>query len=85
MRLRVESGRARTRTSVRVVVGTTLVFAVGLVLLNREYLVPYDSAFGQLMLLAVGGLFGVAFWWLSRIADVAKPERFLTDQEVSPG
>ncbi|HEY3559512.1 MAG TPA: type II secretion system F family protein, partial [Kribbella sp.] len=38
MRMRVEAGRARTRTSVRVVVITTLVFAVGLVLLNRGYL-----------------------------------------------
>jgi Flp pilus assembly protein TadB len=35
MRMRVESGRARTRTSVRVIVGTTLCFAVAVVLLNR--------------------------------------------------
>ncbi|GGM81162.1 hypothetical protein GCM10012275_59790 [Longimycelium tulufanense] len=80
MRLRVESGRARTRTSVRVIVTTTLIFAVGLVILNRGYLAPYDSAFGQLMLLVVGGLFAVAFGWLTRIAREGSqtPERFLT-------
>lgn len=79
MRMRVEAGRARTRTSVRVVVITTLVFAVGLVLLNRGYLAPYDSAFGQVMLLLVGLLFTVAFTWLGRIVRQRDPERFLTE------
>ncbi|MBQ0926690.1 type II secretion system F family protein [Saccharopolyspora endophytica] len=78
MRLRVEAGRARTRTSVRVIVATTLVFAAGLVLLNRGYLAPYDGVFGQTMLLAVGALFAVAFAWLARIARMQEPERFLT-------
>ncbi|WP_255375621.1 type II secretion system F family protein [Saccharomonospora sp. CUA-673] len=78
MRLRVESGRARTRTSVRVIVGTTVAFAVGLVILNRGYLDPYDSAFGQVMLLLVGGLFALAFSWLARISRMGEPERFLT-------
>src|SRR5438445_520650 len=41
MRLRVEAGRARTRTAVRVVVSTTLLMAVGLSILNRGYLHPY--------------------------------------------
>ncbi|WP_338595482.1 type II secretion system F family protein [Saccharopolyspora sp. SCSIO 74807] len=78
MRLRVEASRARTRTSVRVIVATTLLFAAGLVLLNRGYLAPYDGAFGQTMLLAVGALFAVAFVWLARIARMQEPERFLT-------
>lgn len=78
MRLRVEAGRARTRTSVRVIVATTVAFAAGLVALNRGYLHPYDSAFGQIMLLLVGVLFGLAFWWLARIARLQQPERFLT-------
>ncbi|WP_410634334.1 type II secretion system F family protein [Amycolatopsis sp. cmx-4-83] len=79
MRMRVEAGRARTRTSVRVVVITTLVFAIGLVLLNRGYLAPYDSAFGQIMLLLVGLLFTAAFTWLGRIVRQRDPERFLTE------
>ena len=82
MRMRVEAGRARTRTSVRVVVITTLVFAIGLVLLNRGYLAPYDSAFGQIMLLLVGALFTAAFAWLARIVRMREPERFLTELSV---
>ena len=77
MRLRVEAGRARSRTSVRVVVGTTLGFAAGLVLLNRPYLAAYDTAAGQLVLLGIGGVFAAGFAWLACIATVAEPARLL--------
>jgi tight adherence protein B len=78
MRMRVEAGRARTRTSVRVIVGTTLCFAVAVVLLNRPYLSAYDSATGQIVLLGIGVLFGLGFAWLVRVAGVAEPQRFLS-------
>jgi Flp pilus assembly protein TadB len=78
MRMRVEAGRARSRTSVRVVVGTTVGFAVAMVALDRPYLSAYDSATGQLMLLAVGALFAVGFAWLARIAAVPEPTRLLS-------
>ncbi len=87
MRMRVEAGRARTRTSVRVIVGTTLCFAVAVVLLNRPYLSAYDSATGQIVLLGIGVLFGLGFAWLVRVARVAEPERFLSlaaDSEDQP-
>lgn len=79
MRLRVDAGRSSTRTSVRVIVGTTLAFAAGLVLLNRPYLRPYDSPGGQLVLLAVGGLFALAFGWLARIGRIEEADRVLTN------
>lgn len=83
MRMRVEAGRARTRTSVRVIVSTTLAFAIAVVLINRGYLVAYDSMFGQLVLLAVGGMFAVGFAWLAKISRAPEPARFLTaDREV---
>ncbi|MEV8442147.1 type II secretion system F family protein [Actinosynnema sp. NPDC051121] len=78
MRMRVEAGRARTRTSVRVIVGTTLTFAVAVVLLNRDYMGAYDSAIGQVVLLGIGALFAVGFAWLARIARIARPDRFLS-------
>ena len=74
MRMRVEAGRARTRTSVRVIVGTTLCFAVAVVVLNRSYLSAYDSAVGQVVLLGIGVLFSLGFAWLVRIAQVAEPD-----------
>jgi tight adherence protein B len=82
MRLRVDSGRARTRTSVRLIVGVTLAFAAGLVVLSRSYLTAFDSAVGQLVLAMVGGLFAIAFWWLRRMAEYQVPARFLTDLDA---
>lgn len=77
MRLRVEAGRARARTSVRVIVGATGALVLGLALLNRGYLAPYDSPTGQLVLLLVGGVFAMAFVWLARMTRPATTDRFL--------
>lgn len=78
MRMRVEAGRSRTRTSVRVIVGTTLSFAVAVVLLNRAYLSAYDGVGGQVVLLGIGVLFSAGFAWLVHIAKVTEPTRFLS-------
>ena len=83
MRMRVDAGRARSRTSVRVIVCTTLLFAAGLVVFNREYLSPFDSPFGQLVLLLVGALFATAFAWLTKISRFREPERLLTELGVA--
>ena len=77
MQLRVEAGRARTRTSVRVITGTTLAMLAGLLALNRGFLEPYGTAPGQLVLAVIGGLFAAAFWWLARLARPRRPERIL--------
>jgi Flp pilus assembly protein TadB len=84
MRLRVEAGRARTRTSVKVIVGVTGAVVAGLALLNRGYLAPYDTAVGQLVLLLVGLVFSVAFIWLARMTRPASVERFLAREVQSP-
>lgn len=76
LRLRVDAGRARTRTASRVITVFTLGFALGLVALNRGYLTPYDSVEGQLILLIVGLCFAGAFWWLAVMGRLAEPERF---------
>ncbi len=85
MRMRVEAGRARSRTSVRVVVGTTTGFAVAVVLLNRPYLTAYDSVTGQTVLLVVGLLFAAGFGWLRSIAVVPEAGRLISDDDDEPG
>jgi tight adherence protein B len=79
MRLRVDAGRARTRTSVRVVVGATLLMAAGLLVLNRSYLEPYGTPVGQLMLGVVGACFGAAFYWMDQMTR----QSFVTRSEPS--
>ena len=83
MRLRVEAGRARTRTSVKVIVGATGALVLGLAVLNRGYLAPYDTAAGQLVLVLIGAMFTAAFVWLSRMTRPASKERFLVGADVT--
>ncbi len=78
MRMRVEAGRARTRTSVRVIVATTVAFAAGVVVFNRAYLDVYNTTTGQVVLLAIGALFAAGFTWLARIAASGDQTRVLT-------
>ena len=77
MRMRIEAGRSRTRTSVKVVTIATAVFAVFLIVFNRNYLDPYDSFVGQGVLGLVGLCFGSAFAWLARSFRIQDDERFL--------
>lgn len=76
--MRVESGRARIRTSVRVVVATTLVFAGGVVVFDRAYLDVYNTPGGQFVLLLVGAMFAAGYAWLTRIATSTGQTRPLT-------
>ncbi len=84
MRMRVEAGRARSRTSVRVIVGTTTAFAAAVVVLNRPYLAAYDSVTGQAVLLVVGLLFAAGFGWLRSIAVVPEAGRLIADDGDEP-
>lgn len=84
MRLRIDAGRARVRTSVRVITATTLGMATGLVVLNRPYLDPFGSVEGQLVLALVGLLFGAGYAWLMKIAEIAEEPRILMSGASTP-
>jgi tight adherence protein B len=77
MRMRIEAGRARTRTSVKVVTIATAVFATFLVLFNSDYLDAYDSVLGQGVLAVIGACFAAAYYWLARSFRIDVEERFL--------
>jgi Flp pilus assembly protein TadB len=78
MRLRVETGRARTRSSVRLVTSITVAFSVGIVVFNPTYVEVYNSALGQVVLTAVAVFFAGAYWWLARSTIESNEGRFLT-------
>ena len=64
MRLRVEARRAQTYASARSLVVITLVMVVVLLVASPDFMEPYDSLGGQLVLLVAGGLFVGAVWSL---------------------
>ena len=71
-----DAGRARYRTSARLIVGTTAVMAGGLFIVDRGYLAPYDSAQGQVVLAGIGMVFLGGFWLLARLGRVQPPVRY---------
>ena len=76
MRLRVEVGRARIRTSARIVIGVTVFTIVFMYLFSRPLLDVYDTAAGQLWLVVVLGMFGLGGWMLSHYSEIEMPDRF---------
>lgn len=77
MRQRVDAGRASVRTGVRVTVSVTLGMGVGLVVLNRPYLDPFDSVSGQIVLAVIGVLFAISFTWMTAIGRIDEPVRLI--------
>lgn len=77
VRRRVEASRRSTRRSVQVVVGVIVTVAGLLVLFNREYVAPYGTVEGQLVLAVVLAVFGLSVVWLRHLSGVEESERFL--------
>ena len=77
MQIRAAAARAQVRTSVRMITATALAMVLALIALDPSYLTPYDSALGQLVLLAVAGLFALAFTQLARLAAFRPGDRLL--------
>lgn len=72
----IEADRAKTRSAARMV---TLLSIGGLLFfgLNGRYFAPYATGLGQLILLALLGIYGLLLWWLRRMAEIAPAPRFL--------
>jgi Flp pilus assembly protein TadB len=82
MRQRVMAQRASTRRSVQIVVAVSIAFVLGLSIFNRDFVEPYGTAVGQLVLACVCGLFALGFWWLRKLSTIETPERFLVRDQA---
>ena len=87
MRLRIEASRARQFTSARFIAGVVAVFSVGMVGFSRPYLTPYDTAWGQVVLAVIGGLFIGSAIALVKMSQFNSPPRILDVRHtpVNPG
>jgi Flp pilus assembly protein TadB len=77
MRMRVEATRARTYVTTRLIVGLTVAMTAWLVLLRRDYMAPFDTAGGQVMLLVIAGVFLASGVAMQRMARPQEPPRLL--------
>jgi len=76
MRLRVEVGRARIRTSARIVIGVTAFTMLFLYVFSRSLLNAYDTTAGQLWLVVVFAIFALGLWLMNAYGQIEMPERF---------
>jgi tight adherence protein B len=81
MRLRIETGRARTYASSRALVVITFGLAVVLMVFSPKFMAPYDTATGQIVLIVIGGFFAAALAALASMSRPAKPPRLLAGIE----
>jgi Flp pilus assembly protein TadB len=77
MRRKVNSSRRSTRRSVQIVIAVSVLMAVGLAVLDHSFLQPYDSAFGQLVLAVIVGIYALGIIWLRKLARFDMPQRLL--------
>lgn len=79
MRTRVEERRKNLRRGARIIIGVNLAVAGGLMVFSRDYLAPYGTPVGQLMLLLVVGGYVAGFMWIRNASQVDPPPRFLAN------
>ncbi len=77
LRSRIWVGRARTRTSVRVIALIVPIMVAAVMLLDRHYLDPYNTAAGQAVLLVVGSVFAASLVGMERMGRIRMPQRFV--------
>ena len=81
MRRRIEEGRKSLRRTALIIVGATAVFAGGMAVFSRDYVAPYSSTLGQLMLAVVLSVFASGLMWIRSAANLRPPERFLVSAD----
>jgi Flp pilus assembly protein TadB len=83
MRTRIWVGRARTRSSVRIISFVVVSFVSALVVFNRDYLNVYSSFEGQVILSGIFVLFGCSLIMLDQFSRISAPQRFIRRREVN--
>jgi Flp pilus assembly protein TadB len=73
----VEADRAKPRSNVRVLVAITAIVLTVTLLFARDYLAPFTTPLGQVMLAAIVGVFAAAVVLLARITRQPTTRRFL--------
>lgn len=82
VRRAVEADRRSTRRGTKIIIGATVTFVTGNAVFNREFVAPYSTLTGQLVLTVIVALFLVSFAWLRKLSLFETPDRFLATSAV---
>jgi tight adherence protein B len=80
MRLRIETGRASSRSGIRTVIVFSVAFAAVLAVLAHSYLAPFGTPTGQVILVAIGALYAAGLTLMVRMAKPPAPVRLLVQE-----
>ena len=78
MRTRVWVARARMRSAVRIIMVVVVVFTVGLLVLDGQYMAPYADPVGLVVLIGVVSTFASSIALMSKMGRIEMPSRFIT-------
>ena len=78
IRRRAVASQAKPRTSVRVTICVVLALFGVLMFGDAQFMAPYDSLRGQVVLVVASGVFGVALRWMDKILHPDPEPRVLT-------
>jgi Flp pilus assembly protein TadB len=81
---RTEIARAKPRRDMRLVIAVTLVFTVGVLLIGHGYFKPFGTPVGQIVLLAVAGLFAGGFAAMNRLSRPQPMPRLFDSPSTAP-
>jgi hypothetical protein len=76
--MRIWVSRARSRSAIRIVNGAMAFFFGGMLLFSRDYLAPFFSLQGVLVLIGIAGVVGGSVLSMRQIAQIELPQRFLS-------
>jgi Flp pilus assembly protein TadB len=77
MRRRIEHDRRTLRRSARIIMATAIGFGVFVAVFSRDYMAPYATFGGQVVLTLVVAIFVAGMVWMRRLAEPRRHERFL--------
>lgn len=79
----VEASRSSVHRSGRILVGVVIAFLGGLALFAGDFMDPYSTAVGQVVMVGIGAVFAFAFARLRRLAEYQRPDRFLKTEATT--
>ena len=77
MQLRVNAARARTYRTAQLIAGIVVFFVGVMIVTNRDYMDPFGTFVGQLVLTAVAVIVAAAVWGMIVLSRPAVPARLL--------
>jgi Flp pilus assembly protein TadB len=83
MRRRIYADRAQIRRGMQIIVVVTAAFAVFLVVFGGDYVAPYGTPAGQVVLAVVVAVFAAAFGWMRRLSEQRPVAAFLDHSDTA--